>query len=188
MLKDKSCVLVNIYRTTHILTFCRKLDLSDALKNPALLTALTHAPSTQHPSLSASQAPLKHALEANVQLVQTVLQLEDRLNHLRASTQTQLLSTLSLERAWRAKQSDMDRVLSPFSPSSLYQRMAQGVQEQEQVCQALEESFLEGDGVGKSSEREVQEWVRGYREARKVFHERNEKKGRWEEGRVGGWR
>src|SRR4051794_11112322 len=151
----------------YILTFCRKLDLSDALKNPTLLTAFTHAPSVGHASLSASQTPLKRALEANLQLAQTVLQLEDRLNHLRASTETQLLSTLSLERAWRAKQSEMDRVLSPFSPSSLYQRMAQGVQEQELLCQALEESFLEGDGIGQSSEREVQEWVRRYREARK---------------------
>jgi hypothetical protein len=92
-----------------------------------------------------------------------------------------------LERQWRQKQAEMDRALSPFSPSSLYQRLASSVQEQEGVCAALEESFLEGDGE-MASEREVQEWVRRYREAKKLYYERRERKERWDEGRLGGWR
>jgi hypothetical protein len=55
------------------------------------------------------------------------------------------------------------------------------------VCRALEESFLEGDG-GTATEREVVEWVRRYREAKKVHYSRRERKERWDEGRVGGWR
>jgi len=81
----------------------------------------------------------------------------------------------------------MDRALAPFSPSSLYQRLGQGVQEQEMICRALEESFLEGDG-GTATERETSEWVRRYREAKKVYYSRRERKERWDEGRVGGWR
>jgi len=80
----------------------------------------------------------------------------------------------------------MDTVLSPFNPKSLYQRLAQAVQEQEQVCQALEESFLEGDG--RAGEREVGDFVRRYRESRKLMLLRRERKERWDEGRVGGWR
>lgn len=95
----------------------------------------------------------------------------------------------------------MDVALAPFAPASLYQRLAQGVTEQEGVCEALEESFLDGGGGGSggggpdgegegrvATEREVGEWVRRYREAKKLYYLRQEKKERWDEGRVGGWR
>lgn len=127
------------------------------------------------------------ALAENMSLASHLNELEARLVHLRASTQAQLLSTHALERQWRQKQSDMDRALSPFSPSSLYQRLTQGVQEQEMVCRALEESFLEGDG-GVASEREITEWVKRYRDAKRLYYSRRERKERWDEGRVGGWR
>jgi hypothetical protein len=81
----------------------------------------------------------------------------------------------------------MDRALAPFSPSALYQKLGQGVSEQEMVCRALEESFLEGDGA-TATEREAAEWVRRYRDAKKVYYSRRERKERWDEGRVGGWR
>lgn len=129
---------------------------------------------------------MQAALSENVSLAMHLNELETRLIHLRALTQSQLLSTHSLERQWRQKQLDMDRALSPFSPSSLYQRLSQGVQEQEMVCEALEESFVEGDG-GLASEREVVEWVRRYRDAKKLYYSRREQKERWDEGRVGGW-
>lgn len=61
--------------------------------------------------------------------------------------------------------------------------------EQAQICEALEESFLDGDGNGGvAGEREVLDWVRRYRDARKVYYARREKKERFDEGRVGGWR
>lgn len=107
----------------------------------------------------------------------------------RASTQAQLLSTHALEWQWRARQGEVDRALAPFAPASLYQRLAQGVGEHEAVCMALEESFLEGEGHGGLvTEREVGDWVRRYREAKKLYYLRQERKARWDEGRVGGWR
>ena len=115
--------------------------------------------------------------------------MEARLSHQRASTQAQLLATHTLERQWRQKQSDMDHALAPFSPSALYQQLGQGVQEQALVCEAMEESFLEGEGEGvPATEREVTDWVRKYREAKVQYYLRQERKERWGEGRVGGWR
>jgi hypothetical protein len=156
------------------------------LANPELLAALAHSASTAHPSVATAQEPLRAALTENISLASHLAELEARLTHLRSLTQAQLLSTHALERQWRQKQSDMDRALAPFLPSSLYQRLSQGVQEQEMVCRALEESFLEGDGL--AIEREVVEWVRRYREAKKLYYSRRERKERWDEGRVGGWR
>jgi hypothetical protein len=169
------------------LSICSKQDLADVLAKPELLAALAHSSSTAHLSIAASQEPLQAALKENISLALHLNDLEARLTHLRSSSQTQLLSTHALERQWRQKQSDMDRALAPFSPSSLYQRLSQGVQEQEMVCRALEESFLEADG-GTAAEREAVEWVRRYREAKKVYYSRRERKERWDEGRVGGWR
>jgi hypothetical protein len=85
----------------------------------------------------------------------------------------------------------MDHALAPFAPASLYQRLGAGLQEQEAVCAALEESFLEGenpDGGALATEREATDWVRRYREAKKLYYLRQERKERWDEGRVGGWR
>lgn len=109
----------------------------------------------------------------------------------RAATSAQLLSARALERQWRAKQGEMDAALAPFAPASLYQRLVAGVAEQEGVCRALEESFLAGEGAGDgkvAGEREVGEWVRNYREAKRLAYLRRERKERWDEGRVGGWR
>lgn len=164
-----------------------KQDLAELFARPELLAALAASTSTAHPSTATSQAPLRSALDENVALASRLNELEARLAHLRSSTQAQLLSAHALERQWRQKQSEMDRALAPFSPSALYQKLGQGVAEQEMVCRALEESFLDGDG-GTATEREAAEWVRRYRDAKKVYYSRRERKERWDEGRVGGWR
>lgn len=69
---------------------------------------------------------------------------------------------------------------------ALYQRLSGSVQEQEALLRGLEESWLEEDGV--ASEREVGEFVRRVKEARKTAFLRRERRERWDEGRVGGWR
>lgn len=167
----------------------RKQDLAEILSTATLLSGLTHAPSTAHPSTLASTEALSTSLSENVDLATHLLELEQRLAHTRSSTQSLLLSTHALERQWRAKQSDMDHALSPFAPASLYQRLGAGLAEQEGVCAALEESFLDGEGEGgMASERDVVDWVKRYREARRWYYLRLERKDRWDEGRVGGWR
>lgn len=169
-----------------------KGDLAAILQSPQLLNALVHSPQTAHPSLAASRQALQTALAENVGLASHLVELEAHVVSARAATSAQLLSARALERQWRAKQGEMDAALAPFAPASLYQRLAAGVSEQEGVCRALEESFLAGesggDGDKVASEREVGEWVRSYREAKKLAYLRRERKERWDEGRVGGWR
>lgn len=172
-----------------LIRLCRKQDIADILASPKLLSAMTHASSSAHASVQASNQALQAALADNMDLASQVSDLEQRLAHQRSATQAQLLSTHTLERQWRQKQSAMDHALAPFSPASLYQRLGQGVQEQSLVCQAMEESFLDGDGDNVPvSEREAAEWVRKYRDAKVQYYLRQERKERWDEGRVGGWR
>ena len=80
----------------------------------------------------------------------------------------------------------MDDALAPYGAKALYQRLGASVGEQEAVCAALEESFMEGEG--RAGERDVGEFLKRWREGRRVGVLRGERKERWDEGRVGGWR
>lgn len=160
------------------------------LQTPELQHAIIHTPETTHPSLPASTAPLQTLLGQNVALAEQLKGLESHLQQQRDSTQSRLLSLRALERQWRAKQAEQDAALRDFSPPALYQRLSAAVGEQEALCRGLEESFLEGEGGSDAvaSEREVNEFVRRLREGRKIAYLRAERKERWDEGRVGGWR
>ena len=109
-----------------------------------------------------------------------------RLLHQRDQTQRHLLHLHALERAWRDKQAQLDRELEPWSAKTLYARLREAEKEAETVAEALERSWLDGDGV--ADEREVLEFLRGYREGGGRVWKRREMRERWDEGRVGGWR
>lgn len=162
------------------------------LQTPELQRAIIHSPETAHPSLPASTAPLQALLTQNIALAEALKQLETHVHHQRENTQSRLFALKALERQWKAKQAEQDAALREFSPPALYQRLSATVGEQEALCRGLEESFLEGEGEGGTdaiaSEREVTEFIRRLREARKVAYLRAERKERWDEGRVGGWR
>ncbi|KAF2197494.1 hypothetical protein GQ43DRAFT_484100 [Delitschia confertaspora ATCC 74209] len=167
-------------------------DLHYVLENPELQRAILHNPDTAHPSLSASGAQIQTLLSQNISLADSLKSLEAHLRHQQESTQARLLALRVLEQQWRAKQAEQDAALRDFSPPALYQRLSAAVTEQEALCRGLEESFLEGEGTGATdkvaSEREVTEFVRRLREGWKVAYLRAERKERWDEGRVGGWR
>lgn len=168
------------------------MDLHHVLQSPDLQHALIHCPETTHPSIPASVAPLKTLLAQNIALAESLKQLEAHVLHQRESTQSRLLAKSALERQWKAKQAEQDEALREFSPPALYQRLSAAVSEQDALCRGLEESFLEGEGFGGTdavaSEREVVDFVRRLREGRKIAYLRAERKERWDEGRVGGWR
>ncbi|KAJ8116726.1 hypothetical protein OPT61_g1912 [Boeremia exigua] len=163
-------------------------DLHEILQSQELQHAIVHGPETAHESLRASMVPLQALLAQNVQLAESLKQLEAHVQHQRDGTQSRLLALRALERQWKTKQTEQDEALREFSPPALYQRLNAAVGEQEALCRGLEESFLEGEGVGGhdavASEREVVDFVRRIREGRKVAYLRAERKERWDEGRA----
>ena len=189
--KDKAYVDLSLTQASHLHSH-RTKDLHEILQNPDLQHAIIHSPETAHASLPASTAPLQALLAQNVQLAESLKQLEAHVQHQRDGTQSRLLAMRALERQWKTKQAEQDEALREFSPPALYQRLTAAVGEQEALCRGLEESFLDGEGVGGNdavaSEREVVDFVRRIREGRKVAYLRAERKERWDEGRVGGWR
>lgn len=187
-IKDKPYVDLSTFTGTSLKT-SRTKDLHHILQTPDLQHAIVHNSSTTHASLPASITPLQSLLAQNVSLAESLKQLEAHVQHQRSNTQSRLLALRALERQWKAKQSEQDEALREFSPPALYQRLSASVGEQEALCRGLEESFLEGEGGDEvASEREVMEFVRRLREGRKIAYLRGERKVRWDEGRVGGWR
>lgn len=167
-------------------------DLHHLLTNTELLASLLNDANTTHPSIPASQQPLLQLLDSNTALSNHLLTLETQLKQQRSATQSRLLALKALEQQHRAKIEETERALQQFSPMALYQRLSASVGEQENLVRGVEESWMEdtnGNGEGAvASSAEVESFVRRVREARKVSFLRRERKGRWDEGRVGGWR
>ena len=161
-------------------------DLHRLLEDSALQSALLNNPNTTHPAIPASEEPLQPLIESNLALADSLLQLEARLNQQREKSQSRLLSLRALEQQHRSKLSETEDALQSFSPMALYQRLSASVQEQEQLVRGLEESWL--DEGGMASDREIGEFVRRVKENKKTAFLRAERKRRWDEGRVGGWR
>ncbi|GLI73442.1 hypothetical protein PoHVEF18_001659 [Penicillium ochrochloron] len=159
-------------------------DLQSILQNPNLISAL----SAQHPSHTTRQQNLESLLQVNKDLAARLLELQSHVSDLRSQTETMLLTHQSLEVTWRKKQTEMDAALAPWSPKALYQRLSAAITEQEAVCHAVEESFLDEDHHGRATEKEVTDWVRRVRVEASKLAARKEAKARWDEGRVGGWR
>ncbi|KAJ6142857.1 hypothetical protein N7471_002310 [Penicillium samsonianum] len=159
-------------------------DLQTILKDPALISAL----SSQHPSYSTRQQYIETLIQTNKDLATRLLEMQNHLAEVRASTETMLITHQSLEVSWRKKQAEMDAALAPWSPKALYQRFSAAITEQEAVCHAVEESFLDEDHHGRATEKEIADWVRRVRGEASKLAARKEAKARWDEGRVGGWR
>ncbi|KAK2737179.1 hypothetical protein FQN57_000436 [Myotisia sp. PD_48] len=162
------------------------VELHALLSNRSMLDALA----STHPAHHASEARLQTLVIANKSLASHLLELQSHLENLRKSTETLLLQHQSLELSWRKKQAEMDTALDPWSPKALYQRLVGAVSEQEAICQAVEESFLEESDRQheKASEREIVEWTKRIRDEGAKLESRKEARARWDEGRVGGWR
>ncbi|KAI5196602.1 hypothetical protein E4T39_07720 [Aureobasidium subglaciale] len=161
-------------------------DLRRLVEDANLQATLLNDPENTHPAIPASQEPLRQILDSNVQVASSLQQVESRLSHQRATTQSRLIALRALEQQHKSKIVETENTLRDFSPMALYQRLNVSAQEQDALVKGIEDSFL--DEAGLAPDREVQDFVRRLREAKRVAFLRNERKERWDEGRVGGWR
>lgn len=161
-------------------------DLHALIQDQQLQAALLDDSHTSHPAIAASQQALRPIIESNISLANSVLQLESRLARQREQTQSRLLALRALEQQHRTKLSETEAALQSFSPMALYQQLSASVQEQDQLVRGIEESWLEEGG--EATDRETTDFVRRVKDAKKTAFLRRERKERWDEGRVGGWR
>ncbi|KAF8476906.1 hypothetical protein BDZ91DRAFT_843652 [Kalaharituber pfeilii] len=160
-------------------------DLQYLLHSPELMNALF---TSTHPTSDQCSAAVSDALTQNINLATRLQALERNLIHLREHAERKLLEAKAMERSWREKEKEMYVALQPFSPPALYNRLMSAVAEADSMSEALEASFLEERGTGKEGAKDIGEFVKEYRTMRKTYHLRKERKERWDEGRIGGWR
>lgn len=161
-------------------------DLHEVLADPAMQAALLSNPETSHPAIAASQSELEPIIQSNIALASAVEALGQRVASQRTATQARLLALRALEQQHRSKISETEDASRNFSPGALYQRLNASSTEQQQLLRGIEQSWT--DEPGQASEREVNEWVRRVKDASRAAFLKKEKKARWDEGRVGGWK
>ena len=161
-------------------------DLQQVLSDHTLQTALLNDPATSHGAIQQSSANLQPLIEANVSLAASLESLGERLASQRSATQSRLLALRALEQQHRSKIAETEDALRDFSPMALYQKLSASVTEQEQLLRGIEESWI--DEPGEASEREVTDWIKRVKDSTRVAFLRKERKARWDEGRVGGWK
>ncbi|CAD0107188.1 unnamed protein product [Aureobasidium uvarum] len=161
-------------------------DLKRLLEDPDLQATLLNDHENTHPSIPASQDALRRILDSNLQMASSLQQVESRLAHQRQATQSRLIALRALEQQHKSKIVETEDTLKGFSPMALYQRLSASAQEQDALVKGIEDSFLDDGAL--APDREVQEFVRRLRDAKRVAFLRNQRKERWDEGRVGGWR
>lgn len=166
-----------------------KNDLHHLLQTPSLQSSLLRDPAHVHASLRASNEALAAQLAHTQALAAQVAQTEGRVGQLRERVGGRLLAVRAQEQSWRKKQADMEGRLEEYGPRVLHGRLGRAIIEGEEEARVLEETWIDvGGGEGKATERETAEWVRRLREQRTIVWLRRERRGRWDEGRVGGWR
>jgi hypothetical protein len=130
-----------------------------------------------------ASSALTASLTHNIGLATHLTALERALVSQREATQKILTDAKAHERRWRDKEKEMYQALQPFSSPALYARLSNAIAEAEATSEAMVESFLDDGGADG-----VESWVKSYREIRKLTALRRERMGRWDEGRVVGWR
>ncbi|KAJ7366983.1 hypothetical protein DFH08DRAFT_182263 [Mycena albidolilacea] len=174
-------------------------DLEDLLTDPVYFQAIFHSlPRVK--AMYQSQAELGMANES---IAKHNLELQDPLYRLRAETQEAFDDAKNLETRWRDVEREQREVYQRFSPQFLLMRLKHSKTAQDDASEALASAFVQqsssssittsdtgtgtgtpnGNGTGK----EIDDFVREFKDMRKVYHKRVIWEDRWSAGLVN-WR
>ncbi|KAK7205341.1 hypothetical protein BZA70DRAFT_277874 [Myxozyma melibiosi] len=158
-------------------------DLAQLLEDDAVLTAYFEA---THPA-SVSHREAVETLAGKIAASGTRINAkEETLSSRRTTVEKQLREAQKQDDVWHAREKEMYAALQPYSSSGLKARLSAATAEAEQVSEALAGSFLDMSGSSSRGGLDAGQFVRDYRQVRKIFHLRKERLERWKEERVGG--
>ncbi|KAH9480585.1 Vacuolar protein sorting-associated protein 37A [Psilocybe cubensis] len=163
-------------------------DLEDLLSDPVYFQAVFHSLSYVK-DLYKSQAELGLANEA---IAKNNLALQQRLYDLRSETKDAFDEAKRLEARWKELEKEQKEVYQRFSPQFLLMRLRHSTTSQDEESEALATSFVQqesslpvesGTGTPKSG-RDVDDFVKEFKELRKVYHKRALWGEKWANGQV----
>ncbi|KAI0260245.1 hypothetical protein BC834DRAFT_558363 [Gloeopeniophorella convolvens] len=162
-------------------------DLEDMLTDPNYFQAVFHS-LTKVNELYQNQEELGLANES---IANQNLALRDELYQLRSETKDTFDEAKSLEARWAELQREQREVYQRFTPQFLLMRLRHATTAQDDLSETLASSFMRSTSSGPSAAntngKEVDDFVKEFRELRKTYHKRVMWGDRWTTGQVA-WR
>ncbi|KAJ7069775.1 hypothetical protein C8F01DRAFT_1113958 [Mycena amicta] len=155
-------------------------DLEDLLSDPVYFQAVFHCLSRVK-ALYQSQAELGMANES---IAKRNLSLQEPLYKLRAETKEAFDEAKNLEARWKAIERDQREVYQRFSPQFLLMRLKHSKTAQDDASEAVASAFVQqsvgtGGAVTPPNGKEVDDFIKEYKERRKTYHKRAMWEDRW---------
>ncbi|ELU38248.1 modifier of rudimentary (Mod(r)) domain-containing protein [Rhizoctonia solani AG-1 IA] len=158
-------------------------DLEAMLSDPAYFQAMFH--SLGHTkALLASQTELGMANEA---ILERNLSLQNELYDLRSTTKDAYDRARDLQNRWAVVDREQREVYQRFTPSFLLMRLRHATTAQDDASEAAAAAFVQSSQTAKPAEatsQELDDFVRDFKELRKVYHKRVFWGDQWNAGKV----
>jgi len=161
-------------------------ELEDLLVDPVYFQAVFHS---LHQVRALYQAQTELG-SANESIAKTNLALQDRLYTLRAETKEAFDDAKALEARWKELEREQKEVYQRFTPQFLLMRLRHATTAQDDLSEERASAFVQGlsDAAPNGpNNRDLDEFVKEFKEQRKVYHKRVMWGDRWAAGQVA-WR
>ncbi|KAI0076301.1 hypothetical protein K474DRAFT_1623067 [Panus rudis PR-1116 ss-1] len=157
-------------------------DLEDLLADPQYFNAIFHS-LKRVKALYQAQADLGLANET---IARNNLALQDALYKLRSETKDAFDEAKRLEARWTEVEREQREVYQRFSDQFLLLRLKHATTAQDELTEALASSFVQGSAETTTSNngKDIDDFVKEFREQRKTYHKRVIWGDRWSAGQV----
>lgn len=158
-------------------------DLEDLLNDQPYFEAVFHS-LPQVKALYQAQAELGLANEA---IAKNSLALQEPLYRLRQDTKDAFDDAKRLEARWKEVEREQREVYQRFTPQFLLMRLKHATTAQDETSEALASAFVNAspsDSSSTTSGKDVDDFVKEFRELRKIYHKRVIWGDRWTAGQV----
>ncbi|KAF9817276.1 hypothetical protein IEO21_03536 [Rhodonia placenta] len=159
-------------------------DLQELLVDPVYFQALFHS-LNQVKALYQAQAELGNA---NDTIAKNNLTLQDSLYQLRSETQEAFNEAKDLEAKWKEVEKEQREVYQRFTPQFLLMRLRHATTAQDDLSEARATEFVQASSVepnvASANSKDIDDFVREFKELRKVYHKRVMWGDRWAAGQV----
>lgn len=165
-------------------------DLEDMLADPMYFQAVFYS----LPRVKALYQAQRELGMANESLANKNLALQQDLYKLRSDTKNAFDEAKSLEARWKDLEREQREIYQRLTPQFLLMRLRHATTAQDELSETLASAFIasspghDAAGVpnasGTPNGRDVEEFVRDFKELRKVYHKRMMWADRWTSGQV----
>ncbi|KAG4303860.1 hypothetical protein PORY_002748 [Pneumocystis oryctolagi] len=153
-------------------------DLKSILDDFSLLDAILN---TTHPKVLQQTNALKEAYKTNIKFSEELLNQKSSFLDLQRSVENALNEVKKYEEQWESVSKEMVDSLKFYSKPYLLTQLDNATKEANDFSNALQKMFLEN-----KKDSDVSGFIKKYRQARKLYYLRLEKKEQWESGKISG--